>query len=134
MLIETTAHALMPLGEMAIDDAMRYCSSNLDVNVQTLLLEGKESGLQNYNLFDSRFGQQIKFNNKNITFQTLNTGKIHLDDEEIGVCYSEQNPPARNKLTGKDINEFFGRGEFPFRHFTVVRIGNLDYFFYTITR
>jgi hypothetical protein len=40
----------------------------------------------------------------------------------------------RKQYYEDEFMELFGVGEFPFLHLNIVRIGNHDYYFYTITR
>jgi len=120
--------AFLPLGNDTINDKVNYCLDHLRTHIIHLLNEKIESGLQNYSLFYERIGRKITYNTKNIVFETQSKGLIALDDE-----HTQQNPslPA---VTGKQINEFFGRGEFPVVEIIFLRIGNQDYSFYTISR
>lgn len=107
--------------------------------------------IENYNYFNNVYvgSKPISFNSKNIIFVT-NCGlwapfKSRLDRYR----WEQQHAQERLELQGvyqsdigidtklyedEDYHTFFGVGEFPVMVLKVVRIGNIDYSFYTIER
>lgn len=134
MLIEEKVHFFCELGEMTIESAQQHCLSDFYGTTKSLIYEGIEAGLKNYEIFRNRCSRKILYNNKNIIFKEFLTNLKILDGVEISYLNSTQNTFEPKEISSQQINEFYGVGEFPFMTFTVSRIGNKDYFFYTITR
>ena len=79
----------------------------------------------------------FRVNPKNINFETTFTnlreifnGMTIYPDE---ICMSP-NPPMRYIKDIPDWEDLFGRGEFPYMNIYVFRLGNTEYYAYTISR
>lgn len=118
------------------------------------------NGIHQYNHFKNEFGKNVSYNSKNREFYQLYTDlKEHVKNnlyhevkcaegqkvEPAGAHYMlSQNDKTFIRIIVKpedttifylnDFMELFGAGEFPFMGISIVRIGNHDYYFYTISR
>lgn len=106
--------------------------------------------IDNYHYFNNLYvgSKPISFNSKNIIFETncglwgpfksrldrLRLERQHmLEKIDMQGCY-QSDIDTTELYDDDDYNTFFGSGEFPVMVLKVVRIGNIDYSFYTIER
>lgn len=147
--------AQMECYEDFYDNMRRFVGKELDCN---------ECSLENYNRFDGFCGKLIRYNNKNIQFTTFiprenstelfwtmckNNGKDDDNDTSVVKTIDEEIKEKGIKRLCEDVEikhfqgikqlapryeVIFGPGEFPIMIFKIGRIGNKDYFWYTIAR
>lgn len=122
------------------------------------------NSIKRYEMFRSLFAQKITLNLDNLIFQEnikittlenyckqkikdlldINNGSIQLtnDEQKIIVGLTDQ---IKFKCTQQDllkqlnemyeiIDELFGKGQFPIMTLHIIKIGNINYFYYTISR
>ena len=122
------------------------------------------NSIKRYEMFHSLFAQKITLNLDNLIFQQnikittlknfcvqeikdlfdINNESTQLgnDEQKISVCLTDQ---IKFKCTQQDllkqlnemsekIDELFGNGQFPIMTLHIIKIGNIDYFYYTISR
>jgi len=149
MLQKTTAHFLSEVGKSSLEGMKEFCYQDfvrtLELFVQSNFFDGR-CGLHNYSAFDSFCGKEISYNTKNTQYEELLSGtnfnlRFYKEMESGSKCVSSETSNGYLKLISsvKEKEEplykvLFGAGEFPFMLFTIARIGNTDYFWYSITR
>lgn len=92
--------------------------------------------------YDKTAKNKFEINPKNINFEMLITDVY--DKVQEHVCFldalnskTQGNPPEVKMCLAKDIKDYkklFGVGEFPYILIRAFRLGNTEYFCYTITR
>ena len=147
--------AQMECYEDFYDNMMRFAGKELDQN---------ECSLENYNRFNSFCGTPIRYNNKNVQFTTFisrenSTELFYKMCESAKKCNKSESVEVKSidqelkekgmKRLCEDIEikhfgdsiqviprykAIFAPGEFPVLVFVVARIGNKEYFWYTIAR
>lgn len=122
------------------------------------------NSIKRYEMFHSLFAQKITLNLDNVIFQknikittlknlcvqeikdflnkTYESAQLANDEQKITVCLTDQ---IKFKCTHQDllkqmnemaetIDELFGKGQFPIMTLHIIKIGNINYFYYTISR
>ena len=92
--------------------------------------------------YDKTAKNKFEINPKNINFEMLITDllkKLQEHDSLLDLAHKgmQGNPPEVMIKSNKDIKNYeklFGAGEFPFLVIRAFRLGNTEYFCYTITR
>lgn len=125
---------------------------------------GKDyNSIRRYEMFRSLFAQKITLNLDNIIFQKnikittlknycakeikdylnkIDGSQLANDEQKITVSLTDQ---IKFKCTHQDllkqmnemaeiIEELFGKGQFPIMTLHIIKIGNINYFYYTISR
>ena len=85
----------------------------------------------------SSYVYQFHINPKNINFETLLTDVKDRFEHRIILRSQCESPVDDRIIEIKDIpnwKELFGAGEFPFFNIYAFRLGNTEYYTYTITR
>ena len=60
--------------------------------------------------------------------------RCHSRYPNVGCECSAEEVSVNKKEALRNFHLFFGRGEFPYINIHVIRVGNVDHYFYTITR
>ena len=161
MILSEYAHCFEPVGNSSIDMIKTRCIDNFLKYIIHFVgnrIDGENTSIQNYDIFDGLYGEKITYNNKNIQFvsdiqnvhQELErfVKKSISDRESIQpsprlVSFEEKEEIAFSRLmenvekdgkTYKRYDCLFGAGEFPFLILKIARIGNKDYFWYVLSR
>lgn len=120
--------------------------------------KSRKHSLEQYVRFNNKYSKTISYNSKNRQFYNLYTDlidfvksqitsegskkNVHLYDDNTKTLREFKIEPGERNCQDLDIIDFyvsdftnlFSRGEFPFMGISIVRVGNYDYYFYTITR
>ena len=161
MILSEYAHCFEPVGNSSIDMIKTRCIDNFFKYIVWFVgnrIDGNNTSIQNYDIFDGLYGTRITYNNKNIQFVS-EIQNVHQDFEnfvkksvsvkevvqksEQPVIIEEKENIAFSRLmenvekdgkTYKRYDCLFGAGEFPFLILKIARIGNKDYFWYVLSR
>ena len=113
-----------------------YCGSKIKYNSKNIVFE---ETLYNSSQFSPQQSCKDYYRLKRVDSCTTPNSTYWYEFEpepkylEDGCCAeaAECSVP-KNRLL--EFHKFFGVGEFPYVHITVLRIGNIDHYFYSITR
>lgn len=146
-LKKMTVCGMTEIKNKSIDDLKNRYLKQLYDGILALHQEDPSiQGLVNYNRYNTRFGKEIQLSKDSIVFSVLMTDikdKIKKMAELFKLDYMSPNSedesvvPAEGDepiMSGDEMAEFFGKGEFPFLVFRVFKIGEVQYSAYTITR
>ena len=149
------------LSDIKLDCMNDFCSKIIKMYVTDF---GKDyNSIKRYEMFRSLFAQKITLNLDNLIFQqnikitelknfcvqkikdeldNYDSTQLANDEQKISVCLTDQ---IKFKCNHQDllkqmnemaetIDELFGKGQFPIMTLHIIKIGNINYFYYTISR
>ncbi len=154
-MIEINTPKIMRADQITLGEFEELAINNFDMHVTNLFYDKKDyvqSSLYNTSLYKvfvmEKCKLRFKLNPKNINFERIITDTrellkryktVHVDDACLHVikCLNEKqeeksNPICMNEI--KNWEELFGKGEFPYLHILAFRLGNTEYFTYSITK
>ena len=158
MLVEMQTFLFEEVGDLTISRMKELCALDFAVKLKNEIAADPsfDYSIQHYESF-KKYTHTIKFNSKNISFEDIDYDILRKQCEDIYnltplysggtnepsiiTGYKLENLDTSSEKSREEVSidltnfhKYFGVGEFPAMHFYIVRIGNQDYFFYTITR
>lgn len=144
MFLEKKVHNFQRVDEYTLDEIKDSCMWDFWHKITEGVRKHKffEYGTHNYRVFDSQFGENISYNSKNLIFSKMHNDIRGILEQRHFDCRScmqyetsdESKSDILPPLTKDEFTALFGKGEFPFMIIDVIRVGNHDYSYYTITR
>lgn len=149
------------LSDIKLDCMNDFCDKIIKMYITDF---GKDyNSIKRYEMFRSLFAQKITLNLDNLIFQEnikittlknycekkikdyfdkIDEPQLANDKQKISVCLTDQ---IKFKCTQQDLlkslnemveitDELFGKGQFPIMTLHIIKIGNINYFYYTISR